>query len=64
MGPDITIPLISGILDNLSQLYKAGYKVSLFKQALFFNIDGFYQTRIEAPNQHERTTSAGSLAWS
>jgi outer membrane receptor protein involved in Fe transport len=39
----------SGILDNLSQLYKAGYKVSLFKQALFFNIDGFYQTRIEAP---------------
>jgi TonB dependent receptor len=27
----------------------SGYKVSLFKQALFFNIDGFYQTRIEAP---------------
>jgi iron complex outermembrane recepter protein len=39
----------SGILDNLSQLYETGYKVSLFKQALFFNIDGFYQTRIEAP---------------
>jgi hypothetical protein len=39
----------SGILDNLSQLYEAGYKVSLFKQALYFNIDGFYQTRIEAP---------------
>src|SRR5260370_24258143 len=39
----------SGILDNLSQLYEAGYKASLFKQALFFNIDGFYQTRIEAP---------------
>ena len=39
----------SGILDNLSQLYEAGYKVSLFKQALFFNIDGFYQTRVEAP---------------
>jgi hypothetical protein len=39
----------SGILDNLSQLYEAGYKVTLFKQALFFSIDGFYQTRIEAP---------------
>jgi hypothetical protein len=26
----------SGILDNLSQLYEAGYKVTLFKQALFF----------------------------
>jgi hypothetical protein len=39
----------SGILDHLSQLYEAGYKASLFKQALFFNIDGFYQTRIEAP---------------
>jgi outer membrane receptor protein involved in Fe transport len=39
----------SGILDNLSQLYEAEYKAPLFKQALFFNIDGFYQTRIEAP---------------
>ncbi len=53
----------SGILDNLSQLYKAGYKVSLFKQALFFNIDGFYQTRIEAPTntsgQRARVHSRG-----
>jgi hypothetical protein len=38
----------SGVLDNMSTLYETGYKVSLFHQALFFNIDGFYQTRMES----------------
>lgn len=38
----------SGVLDNMSTLYETGYKVSLFHRALFFNIDGFYQTRMES----------------
>jgi iron complex outermembrane recepter protein len=38
----------SGVLGNKSELYETGYKVSLFRQALFFNIDGFYQTRVES----------------
>jgi len=38
----------SGVLDNISTLYETGYKVSLFHQALFFSIDGFYQTRMES----------------
>jgi iron complex outermembrane receptor protein len=38
----------SGVLSNLSELYEGGYKVTLFKQALYFNIDGFYQTRYES----------------
>jgi iron complex outermembrane recepter protein len=41
----------SGILSNLSELYEGGFKMSLFKQALFFDIAGFYQTRVESASR-------------